>query len=44
MFAKSVTLASFDPEIQSAIEAEAKRQETHIELIASENFSAKSYS
>src|SRR5690606_24853665 len=40
MFAKSVTLASFDPEIQSAIEAEAKRQETHIELIASENYTS----
>ena len=40
MFAKSVTLASFDPEIQSAIEAEAKRQEAHIELIASENYTS----
>lgn len=40
MFGKSVTLASFDPEIQSAIEAEAKRQEAHIELIASENYTS----
>jgi glycine hydroxymethyltransferase len=40
MFGKSVTLSSFDPDIQSAIEAEAKRQETHIELIASENYTS----
>ena len=31
-------LASIDPEIASAIAAERKRQESHIELIASENF------
>ncbi len=31
-------LASIDPEISAAIAAERKRQETHIELIASENF------
>lgn len=40
MFGKSVTLASFDPEINAAIEAEAKRQEAHIELIASENYAS----
>lgn len=40
MFGKSVTLASFDPEIQSAIDAEAARQEAHIELIASENYTS----
>lgn len=40
MFGKSVTLASFDPEIHAAIEAEAKRQEAHIELIASENYAS----
>lgn len=31
-------LASIDPEIADAIAAERKRQESHIELIASENF------
>ena len=31
-------LASIDPEISAAIAAERKRQESHIELIASENF------
>lgn len=31
-------LASIDPEIYAAIAAERKRQESHIELIASENF------
>ena len=31
-------LADVDPEIAAAIAAERKRQETHIELIASENF------
>ena len=31
-------LASIDPEIAAAIAAERKRQESHIELIASENF------
>ena len=31
-------LAQLDPEIYSAIQAEKKRQQTHIELIASENF------
>ena len=31
-------LAEIDPEIAAAIAAERKRQETHIELIASENF------
>ncbi|MDR2982663.1 MAG: serine hydroxymethyltransferase [Puniceicoccales bacterium] len=31
-------LAILDPEINNAIQAEKKRQQTHIELIASENF------
>ncbi len=31
-------LAQFDPELAQAVKNEAKRQETHIELIASENF------
>ena len=34
----STPLASLDPEIQGAITAELGRQQSHIELIASENF------
>lgn len=34
----STPLAELDPEITAAIRAERQRQETHIELIASENF------
>lgn len=34
----SAPLASIDPEIAAAIAAERRRQENHIELIASENF------
>jgi len=37
MFAQSMTIADFDPEIAAVIAAEKSRQETHIELIASEN-------
>src|SRR3546814_20706681 len=40
MFGKAVTLASFDPEIQAAIDAEAARQEAHIELIASKTYTS----
>ena len=32
------TVARIDPEIAAAIEAENRRQEDHIELIASENY------
>ncbi|MDF2691558.1 MAG: serine hydroxymethyltransferase [Gammaproteobacteria bacterium] len=35
------SLATFDPELAKAIEAENKRQEDHIELIASENYVSK---
>ncbi len=38
MFDKSVTLASYDPELDAAIDQENLRQEEHIELIASENY------
>jgi glycine hydroxymethyltransferase len=38
MFSKKNTLAKTDPELWAAIEAENKRQEDHIELIASENY------
>jgi glycine hydroxymethyltransferase len=38
MFAKSMTIAGFDPELSTALVAERQRQEDHIELIASENY------
>lgn len=40
MFDTDSSLESFDREIWEAIEAEALRQEQHIELIASENFTS----
>lgn len=40
MFDKSLTLAQFDPELWNAIESESRRQEEHIELIASENYAS----
>src|SRR5271167_1253294 len=40
MFDKSVTLESADPEIWRAIHLEEQRQEQHIELIASENYTS----
>src|SRR5262245_7681161 len=40
MFNRSQTLAQFDPDIARAIAAEARRQEEHIELIASENYAS----
>ena len=39
MFNRSTsTVANFDPEIWAAVHAENRRQEAHIELIASENY------
>ncbi|ENO85281.1 serine hydroxymethyltransferase, partial [Thauera linaloolentis] len=38
MFSSQDTLSKIDPELWSAIQAENKRQEDHIELIASENY------
>lgn len=38
MFDKHLSLAEADPELYAAIAAEEKRQEEHIELIASENY------
>jgi glycine hydroxymethyltransferase len=38
MFSKQSTLAQTDPELWDAIVAENRRQEAHIELIASENY------
>ena len=40
MFAKDMTIAGFDPEVAAAIDAERRRQEEHIELIASENYAS----
>ncbi len=40
MFTKDMTIAGFDDELWNAIQAEEKRQEEHIELIASENYTS----
>ena len=40
MFDTSTTLESYDPEVSKAIELEGQRQEEHIELIASENYTS----
>lgn len=38
MFSKNITIEQFDPELAAAIAAENRRQQDHIELIASENY------
>jgi len=40
MFNKSMQISGYDDEIWNAIQAEEKRQEEHIELIASENYTS----
>jgi glycine hydroxymethyltransferase len=40
MFNAKMTIAGFDPELAQAIAGERKRQEDHIELIASENYAS----
>ena len=40
MFDTSMTIKNFDPELYAAIEGERQRQEEHIELIASENYTS----
>jgi glycine hydroxymethyltransferase len=40
MFDPRMTIAGFDPELAAAIESERRRQEDHIELIASENYAS----
>jgi glycine hydroxymethyltransferase len=40
MFTKSMTIAGFDDELFQALEEERGRQEDHIELIASENYTS----
>jgi glycine hydroxymethyltransferase len=40
MFSKDMTIAGFDDELAAAINSEIRRQEEHIELIASENYAS----
>jgi glycine hydroxymethyltransferase len=40
MFSKEMTIAGYDPDLSAAIQAEERRQEEHIELIASENYTS----
>ena len=40
MFSRTMNIADFDAELWQAIEDEQKRQEDHIELIASENYAS----
>jgi glycine hydroxymethyltransferase len=40
MFSKDMTIADFDADLWSAMQAETVRQEEHIELLASENYTS----
>ncbi len=40
MFSRDMSIAAYDPELADAIEHERRRQEEHIELIASENYAS----
>ena len=40
MFSKSMSIADFDPELWACMQDEVQRQEDHIELIASENYTS----
>ncbi len=40
MFTKDMTIAGYDDELWTAMERECERQEAHIELIASENYTS----
>ena len=40
MFSKADRIAGFDEALWAALEAETRRQETHVELIASENYAS----
>jgi len=40
MFSKQMSIAEFDAELWQAIQGEVKRQEEHLELIASENYAS----
>src|ERR1700720_4714103 len=41
MFTAQMTIAGFDPALQQALDGELRRQEEHIELIASENYASR---
>ncbi|HKZ74303.1 MAG TPA: serine hydroxymethyltransferase [Steroidobacteraceae bacterium] len=40
MFRTAMNISSFDPELAAALDGERRRQEEHIELIASENYAS----
>lgn len=40
MYSQNMKIADFDPELWAAMEGEERRQEDHIELIASENYAS----
>ena len=40
MYSDEWTIAEFDPELNQALQDESRRQEEHIELIASENYAS----
>ncbi len=40
MFSKTLTIADFDPALWDAMRKETRRQEDHVELIASENYAS----
>ncbi len=40
MFSKSMGISGFDPALWEAMQGEARRQEEHVELIASENYAS----
>ena len=40
MFGRDMSIAAFDPPLAEAIDAERRRQEQHLELIASENYTS----
>ena len=40
MYAARLDIAQFDPKLHAAVEGERRRQEDHIELIASENYTS----
>jgi len=40
MFSSTMTVSGFDPELAESIDRERRRQEEHIELIASENYAS----
>ena len=40
MYDASLALMDFDPELSQALQNEERRQEDHVELIASENYAS----